>query len=127
LAYFVVRGWTSNTRQNKYGTLCCAYHPEDDKIINMANQLTTDERLDKIDAQLDRIAAAVVSGFERVDKALEAKADKSDLQRVYDLLDRIAKQQEIDDDERLVMGHQLERLDRWVHGVAKKIGYELTI
>lgn len=92
----------------------------------MADKLTTDERLDRIDAQLDRIAAAVVTGFERIDKVLEAKVDKSDLHRVYDLLDGIAKQQEIDDDERLIMGHQLERLDHWVHEVAKKIGYELA-
>jgi hypothetical protein len=42
------------------------------------------------------------------------------LQRIYDLLDKIAKHQEIDNDERLVMGHQLERLDHWVHEVATK-------
>ena len=42
-------------------------------------------------------------------------------------MDKIAKQQEIDDDERLVMGHQLERLDHWVHEVADKIGYKLSI
>lgn len=41
------------------------------------------------------------------------------------LLDELAKRQEISDDERLVMGHQLERLDRWTHELAKKIGYEL--
>lgn len=42
-------------------------------------------------------------------------------------MDKMAKQQEIDDDERLVMDHQLERLDRWVHEVADKIGYKLSI
>lgn len=99
----------------------------------MPKESTIDERFDKVDQQLaemnkqlDRIVTAVVKGFERVDKTLDTKADKADLQRVYDLLDKIAKQQEIDDDERLVMGHQLERLDHWVHEVAKRIGYELT-
>lgn len=92
----------------------------------MSKELTIDERLDKIDAQLDRIATVVVTGFDRIDRSLNTKADKADLHRIYDLLDKIAKQQEIDGDERLVMGHQLERLDRWVHEVAKKIGYELT-
>jgi hypothetical protein len=65
--------------------------------------------------------------FDKVDKALEDKASKADLQRVYDLLDTVLKNQEINDDERLVMGHQLERLDRWTHELAKKIGYKLTI
>ena len=64
--------------------------------------------------------------FDKIDKALEEKANKVDMQRVYDLLDKVIKQQEISNDERLVMGHQLERLDRWVHEVADKIGYTLT-
>lgn len=92
----------------------------------MTQGLAIDKRLDRIDAQLDRIAAAVISGFDRMDKAVDVKADKADLERIYDLLDKIAKQQEINDDERLVLGHQLEKLDRWVHDVAKKIGYELA-
>jgi hypothetical protein len=65
--------------------------------------------------------------FDRIDKALEGKAEAADMHRVLDLLDKIIKQQEINDEERLVMGHQLERLDRWVHGVADKIGYKLTV
>jgi flagellin-like hook-associated protein FlgL len=99
----------------------------------MVQSLTADERFDKADAQLsemnkqlDRIATAVLQGFERVDKKLEDKANKTDMQRVYDYLDKIIKQQEINDDERLVMGHQLERMDRWVPEVADKIGYTLA-
>ncbi|HSX35695.1 MAG TPA: hypothetical protein VLH84_02045 [Patescibacteria group bacterium] len=99
----------------------------------MPNEPTSNERFDKVDQQLsemnkqlDRIVTAVVKGFERVDKTLDTKGDKADSQRIYDLLDKVAKQQEIDDDERLVMGHQLERLDHWVHEVAKRIGYELA-
>ncbi len=48
----------------------------------MATQLTTDERLDRIDVQLERIATAVVTGFDRMDKALSTRADKADLNRV---------------------------------------------
>ena len=48
------------------------------------------------------------------------------MEKVLDMLDKISKQQEIDDDERLVMGHQLDRLDKWTHELAKKIGYNLT-
>ncbi len=93
------------------------------------NNLETrlDKRFEKVDKQFDRIAKVIVKGFDRIDKVLEEKADKVDLQRVFDLLDKIAKQQEIDNDERLVMGHQLDRLDRWVHDVADKIGYKLSV
>lgn len=78
------------------------------------------------DDQFTRLFNYVSERFDKVDKNLEEKASKEDMGRVYDLLDKIIKQQEIDDDERLVMGHQLERLDRWVHGVADKIGYNLN-
>lgn len=96
-------------------------------------KLTIDERFDKVDVQLsemnkqlDKIVTVVVKGFDRIDKVLEEKASNADMQRVLGLLDELAKRQEISDDERLVMGHQLERLDRWTHELAKKIGYELS-
>jgi hypothetical protein len=68
-----------------------------------------------------------LDGFDNIDKELDKKANKEDVNRLFNLMDKIAKQQEIDDDERLVMGHQLDRLDRWVHEVADKIGYKLSI
>ncbi len=93
----------------------------------MTKTVTTDDRLDKIDQQLERITTVVVKGFDRIDKALETKASKEDMQRMLGLLDALAKRQEISDDERLVMGHQLDRLDRWTHELARKIGYELPV
>ena len=42
-------------------------------------------------------------------------------------LDAISKKQEIDDDERLVIGHHLDRVDKWVHELADKIGYDLKV
>ena len=88
--------------------------------------MSHDKRFDKIDGQLDKIVTTVVRGFDSIDEKLGTKVDKSDLKKVYTLMDKISKEQEIDGDERLVMGHQLERLDRWTHELAKKIGYELT-
>jgi len=95
----------------------------------MTEQTNTNynDRFDKIDATLDRLTTTMLKGFDRIDKELEKKADKKDLNRLYDLMDQIAKQQEINDEERLVMGHQLDRLDRWVHEVADKIGYKLSL
>jgi len=71
----------------------------------MAKELTSYERLDRINArfdevrdqlskvneQIDKLATVIVKGFDRIDKTLETKADKSDLQRVYDLLDKTAR------------------------------------
>jgi len=60
----------------------------------LSTPLTTDDRFDKVDAQLseinkqlDRVATVVVKGFDRIDKALEEKASNADMQRVLGLLD----------------------------------------
>ena len=87
---------------------------------------TTSDFLASQNMQLDRIVTVVVKGFDRIDKTLETKPDTADIQRILGLLDEIAKRQEISGDEGLVMGHQLVRLDRWTHELAKKIGYTLT-
>ncbi len=61
----------------------------------------------------------------KLDAQFEHMATRDDINTILNRFDSIEKQLEIDDDERLVMGHQLERLDQWVHGMAKKIGYKL--
>lgn len=58
---------------------------------------------------------------------LENKKIRQDISNILSYLDSIVKKQEISDDERLVMGHQLERLDKWTHQLADKIGYKLTV
>ena len=76
--------------------------------------------------EFTRLFKYITERFDKIDKTLEEKASNADMRRVLSLLDEIAKRQEISDDERLVMGHQLERLDQWTHELAKKIGYELS-
>lgn len=65
--------------------------------------------------------------FDRIDTVLEKKADKEDIERLFGMVDSFAKRQEISDDERLVMVHQLDRLDRWTHELANKIGRKLVV
>jgi hypothetical protein len=69
----------------------------------------------------------IAERFDKIDKALAEKASHADMQRVLNLLDEFAKRMEISEEERIVMGHQLERLDRWTHELAKKIGYTLSV
>src|SRR5438045_291085 len=64
--------------------------------------------------------------FDKIDRALEEKANKVDLERALNILDSMIKRQETCDQERLVMGHQLERVERWSHELAGKIGHKLS-
>lgn len=79
------------------------------------------------DKEFTELFKYMTDRFDRVDKTLEGKASNKDMQKVLAMLDAFAKRQEISDDERLVMGHQLERLDRWTHDLANKIGYTLSV
>ncbi len=56
----------------------------------------------------------------------EQQKTRQEISKVFDYLDSLLKKHEISDDERLVMGHQLDRLNQWTHELAKKIGYELS-
>jgi 7,8-dihydro-6-hydroxymethylpterin-pyrophosphokinase len=64
--------------------------------------------------------------FDKIEKTLEQKADKVDLNRTLDMLDSVIRRQEISDQERLVMGHQTERMERWSRELAGKIGHKLS-
>lgn len=64
--------------------------------------------------------------FDKIDVQFENMATKEDIQKILTTLDSLSKRVEINDDERLVIGHQLERLDRWTHELADKIGYKLA-
>jgi len=59
--------------------------------------------------------------FDKIDKVLESKANNSDMQATLGLLDSLVKRQEISDDERIVMSHQLTLLHEWVEEAVKRI------
>lgn len=71
--------------------------------------------------EFTRLFNYMTERFDKIDKVLETKANDADLQTSLGLLDTLTKRQEISDDERLVMGHQLTRLHDWVEEAAKRI------
>ena len=78
------------------------------------------------DDQFTKLFKYVEEFRTEINKKLDEKASARDMKMVLISLDSVLKSQEINDDERLVMGHQLERLDKWVHQLADNIGYKLT-
>jgi len=84
------------------------------------------DSFEKVDDRFDKLEKYTIKGFDRIDKALETKASSADLRKVMDTLDKILKQQEISDDERLVMQVQLTRIHDWVELAAKRIDLEFV-
>jgi len=51
---------------------------------------------------------------------------RSDVQGIYGVLDTVLKNQETEEQERLVMTHQLDRHDKWIHKIALGTSTELS-
>ena len=62
--------------------------------------------------------------FDTIDARFETVDQRFD--RLDSVMDGFLKKQEIDDVERLVMGHQISRIDGWTHDLANKIGHKLN-
>jgi hypothetical protein len=100
----------------------------------MANPATTDD-INALRSELkdsfEDVTALLRVFMQQVDDRftsveLEQQKTRQEISKVFDYLDSLLKKHEISDDERLVMGHQLDRLDQWTHELAKRIGYELS-
>lgn len=69
----------------------------------------------------NQVANEFVKTNNRVEKV------QKDINFIINQIDAISKKQEIDDDERLVMGAHLDRMDKWLHELADKIGYKIKV
>jgi len=80
--------------------------------------------MDRVD---DRFAAHNVKFGVRFDK-IEEKLDslQSDMTSVVNRLDSIEKDISLTDDERQIMGMQLNRIHDWIEKTAKKVGVEFV-
>jgi hypothetical protein len=74
--------------------------------------------------EFTRLFKYMIERFDKIDEQFAAQNRRFD--NLVSLNDQVLKRQEISEDERLVMGHQIERLDRWVHELADKVDYNLT-
>ncbi len=85
-----------------------------------ATRKDIDDVLGVLDVMMTRIDDRFTK-LEHNDKTAQAE-----IKNIMSNLDSFVKRLEISDDERLVMGHQLERLNRWTQELADKIGYKLA-
>lgn len=75
--------------------------------------------------EFDKLFKYMTERFDKSDEAVENI--RVDVQKLTSLVDDFTNRQITDEDERLVMGHQLDRLNRWTHELADKIGYKLSV
>ena len=71
--------------------------------------------------EFSKLFSYMTERFDKLESKIDAKAASVDLSKVIGMLDTLLKRQEISDDERLVMAHQLTRLHEWVEEAASRI------
>jgi hypothetical protein len=91
----------------------------------MMGDMTEDKFRDILNQELAKFIGQINRRFDGLEKQVASKADDAKVDKVLGLLDAIAKQQEIDQHERLAMNHQLDRHERWHHQAADKLGMKL--
>lgn len=108
----------------------------DDQFTKLSKQLADqaarlDERFDKVEGRLgkqDETFLKLYAHFERRFTELSARLDqtttelKSEINRVYDLVDQDVKHRETDEQERTVVNHQLDRHEDWIGRASKQLG-----
>ena len=99
-------------------------------MSNAATKEDVTELRSELKESFSDITALLQTFMQQVDERFsgvehEQKKTQKEISRVFDYLDNVVKKQEISDDERIVMGHQLDRLDKWTHELANKIGHTL--
>ena len=90
--------------------------------------LTMDERLDKIDAQLERMATAIVKGFSETNSKVDAV--ETNLKGQIDIyaraVDAYAKQSETYMQEMLALGSKVDRLEKQIEQIAEHLHLKLA-
>lgn len=85
-------------------------------------------RLTNIEAQLDRIAAAVVRGFDAQDK--KAEQSETAIRKHVDIyaraIDSYASQAETYMQEMLALGQKVDRLERQIEQIAQHLNLKLS-
>lgn len=85
--------------------------------------VATRKDIDDVIEAIQSLATNVDGRFDRLDTKVNKNSE--DIKRILNHLDSIEKRLEISEQERIVIGHQLDRLDQWVNELAHKIGYKL--
>jgi hypothetical protein len=74
------------------------------------------------DDQFAKLFKYMEKRFGVIEKKLDQKADRVQVDRIYALLDEDLQRRETDDQERTFMNHQLDRHEGWIARAAKRLG-----
>ena len=64
--------------------------------------------------------------FSKIEKVLETKSDKVDVQNLMTAVDKYAKKADAYFQEMLMLSQKIDRHEKWLHQLADKLGIKLS-
>lgn len=92
-------------------------------IQTVGNRLEATEK--RFDDQFTKLFQYMERRFQVVEERLDKTALKEDVDRLANAVDAFARRMEVYDHERLALGNQVDRHERWHHQTAQAIGLNL--
>lgn len=80
-----------------------------------------DGKFNKIDGNLTNINQKILTLGEKID----LKADKSDINDLMTAVDTYAKKADDYFQEMVMLAHKVDKLEKWIHQIAEKVGIKL--
>ena len=83
------------------------------------------EYLDGKFSKIDERFVGIDTRLSNIEMKLESKADKADINELMNAIDAYAKKADAYFQEMVMLAHKVDRLEKWVSQIAKKLGMKL--
>lgn len=83
------------------------------------------ELIQYLDEKFGKVGQQFVEVSEKLDSLQENKADKSDVNNLMNSIDAYAKKADDYFQEMVMLAHKVDRLEKWIHQIAEKVGIKL--
>ena len=83
------------------------------------------EYLDGKFSKIDERFVGIDTRLSNIEMKLESKADKADINELMNAIDAYAKKADAYFQEMVMLAHKVDRLEKWVNEIAKKLGMKL--
>ena len=83
------------------------------------------ELIQYLDEKFTKIDTKLVDTEQRLIGLDEKKADKEDINNLMTAIDEYAKKADIYFQEMVMLAHKVDKMEKWIHQIAEKVGIKL--
>ena len=83
------------------------------------------ELIEYLDQKFGKIDQEFIEVNDKLGKLEENKADKSDIDNLMNAIDAYAQKADTYFQEMVMLAHKVDKLDKWIHQIAERVGIKL--